>query len=115
MIKAPDPSRAIAQNPAFATKAAAVAGRNRVSVRRSRPRVSKVSVQGVVRTVLALWCIKIAVVAARGQSEQEQMVARLEAVAPIAAPLAAPDPLTRNALALRYRVVDWMRSVERVF
>ena len=115
MVHPPEASRHIAQNPVFAQKARRVASRHGAEQENRRFALPRIGLQGIVRTALALWCIKIAVVTAQGPTAQTEMVARLENVSPVAATLAAPDPLTRNALALRYKFSDWKRDLEQIF
>ena len=115
MIHAPDPSRRIARDPTFAVKADKIAARHRDAPDRTRGPRSGVVAHGISRIFLALWCIKIAVATAQGPSAQAEMVSQLEDVSPLIAALAAPDPLTRNAQSMRFRISDWVRSVERVF
>ena len=104
----------IAQNPEFALKARRVAGRHLARYTGRRIAWSRPSIHGVVRMVLALWCIAIAVVAAQGPTAQAQIVAQLEERAPVLAVIAAPDPLTRGAVSLPYRASDWARDLKQV-
>ena len=115
MTESTDVSFRIAQDPVFAAKARRVVRARATGSSPGRRRAGlRLTPRGIVLMVAALWCIKIAIVAVQGPTAQAQLVARLADRAPVLAAIAAPDPLTRRAVALRLKGGDWARYIKRV-